>query len=178
MCGCRSGGNRNMVVNNNRSVATNNNRSRSKDMQNMEILEQISKGEDFVNVIYNGPKHPHYMPTLADYVRKLYGITNYGYGKQGAILRVHNYDVMKAETNAAKSGAKPLYERIELPKEEEKPEPEEIEEVIIEESELTEIEIVEEIVNEEVSLEEEITIEEEVVIEEEKPKKARKKKSE
>lgn len=166
-----------MVVNNNRSVATNNNRSRSKDMQNMEILEQISKGEDFVNVIYNGPKHPHYMPTLADYVRKLYGITNYGYGKQGAILRVHNYDVMKAETNAAKSGAKPLYERIELPKEE-KTKPEEIEEVIIEESELTEIEIVEEIVNEEVSLEEEITIEEEVVIEEEKPKKARKKKSE
>lgn len=59
---------------------------------NQMVVREATKGDEFIDAIYNGPKTPHYIPSTTGVI-KHYGIKNYGMGKFGDRIRVHKEDL-------------------------------------------------------------------------------------
>jgi len=92
MCGCRGKSGNKISTSGNRS---NNTQNRNISQQMSELLLEVVAGEDFVDVIYNGSIHSHYIGSPTGIIRQ-YGILNYGYHKKGDAIRVHKDDLAKS----------------------------------------------------------------------------------
>ncbi len=61
--------------------------------QNLSISPSLEGQNNVVKVVYKGPNYSHMISSPTGIIRELYGMQNYGLGKNGDIIYVHQKDV-------------------------------------------------------------------------------------